>query len=163
MQTICGPKVNGFEPHTSLLVEGCNVESERDTLGCHWQDMLLPHYIQASRVSAWPLAWQCFYKEDPMSIDDTAYSSSIADDLDTVISFLQPGVQEISRKCGPQVAKRLRLLLNKTRHLQRNALKYIALCTEDQYRTTVMEHTFPVSRNIFGCTNEIYGCCRHVC
>ncbi len=119
------PKVNGFEPHASLLVEGCNVESEMVTLGCHWQDMLLPHYIQASRVSAWPLAWHCL--QDPMSIDGTDYSSSIMDDLDAVISLLQPGLQEISRKCGQQAAKRLRLLLNKIRHLQRNAMKYIAL------------------------------------
>ncbi len=51
MQEICGPKVRGFEQHATLLVEGCKIQSEMEKVGCHWQDMLLPHYIQASRAT----------------------------------------------------------------------------------------------------------------
>ncbi len=48
LQQICGPKVQGLEQHATLLVEGCKIQMEMDTTGCHWQDMLLSHYIQAS-------------------------------------------------------------------------------------------------------------------
>ncbi len=51
LQQICGPKVRGLEQSATLMVEGCKIQSELDTVGCHWQDMLLPHYIQASRVT----------------------------------------------------------------------------------------------------------------
>ncbi len=51
LQQIGGPKVRGLEQHATLMVEGCNIQSELDTVGCHWQDMLLPHYIKASRVT----------------------------------------------------------------------------------------------------------------
>ncbi len=46
------------------------------------------------------------------------------DNLDTVISLLQPGVDDISRKCGPAPAKRIISLINKLRYLQRDAAKY---------------------------------------
>ncbi len=125
LQEICGPKVRGFEQHATLLMEGCKIESEMDTIGCDWQDMLLPHYIQASRVTVWPMTVQCL--GNPMSFDASDYNSTIMGDLDNLISLLQPGVEEISRKCGPQPAKRLRLLFNKLRYLQRDALKYTDL------------------------------------
>ncbi len=111
LQETCGSKVRGLEQHKTLLVEGCKIQSEMDTIGCHWQDMLLPHYIQASRVAVWPLIGQCL--RDPMSLDDGHYAtleSVMWYDLDTLISLLQPGVEDISRKCGPQAAIRLRVL-----------------------------------------------------
>ena len=125
LQEICGPKVRGLEHDATLLVEGCKIQSEMDTVGCHWQDMLLPHYIQASRVTVWPTVDQC--SGNLMSLEDVHYGTvnSVMDDLDTVISLLQRGVEEISRKCGSQPAKRLRLLLMKLRYLQPDAWKYM--------------------------------------
>ncbi len=100
LQETCGPKVQGLEQHATLLLEGCKIQSKMDTVGCHWQDMLLPHYIQASRVTVWPTVSQCLY--NPMCLDSGHYSTynSIMNDLDTVVSLLQPGVDKISRKCG---------------------------------------------------------------
>ncbi len=46
------------------------------------------------------------------------------DDLDTLISLLQPGVEEIARKCGSQFGKRITSLLSKLRYLQRDAMEY---------------------------------------
>ncbi len=124
VQDVCGPKVRGLELHATLLVEGCKIESEMDTIGCHWQDMLLPYYIQASRVTVWPMGSQCV--GNPMSLEDIHYSSfnSVMDDLDTVISLLQPGVEEISKKCGSQPAIRLKALFHKLRYVQRDAQIY---------------------------------------
>ncbi len=125
LQQICGPKVRGLEQHATLMVEGCNIQSELDTVGCHWQDMLLPHYIQASRVTVWPLNTQCLI--NPMFLDTGHYPLSFnggMDELDNVISLLQPGVEEISRKCAQRPAKRLRSLLNKLHYLQRDAERY---------------------------------------
>ncbi len=102
-----------------------------ETVGCKWQDMLLPHYIHASRVTVWPIVTQCLV--NPMSIDDADHSSTVMDDLDTVIALLQPGVEEISWKCGPQPAKRLRLLLNKLRFLQRDALEFAYLYMHTEF------------------------------
>ncbi len=114
LQQLCGHKARGLEQHATLLVEGCKIQSELDTVGCHWQDMLLPHYIQASRVTVWPMVFQCL--GDPMYLDDSHYGSysNVVADLDTAISLLQPGVDEISRKCGSQSAKRIRLLLKQS-------------------------------------------------
>ena len=127
LKETCGSKVRGLEQHATLLVEGCKIQSEMDTVGCHWQDMLLPHYIQASRVTMWPITSQCL--NNPMFLDGAQYDSfnSVMSDLDTVISLLQPGVEEISRKCGTQPAKRIRDLLNNIRYLQRDAMKYSLL------------------------------------
>ena len=123
LQEICGPKVRGLEQHATLLAEGCKIQSELDTVGCHWQDMLLRFYINASRVTVWPMADQCLFK--PMNLDDVYYGTvnNVMGELDTVISLLQPGVKEISRKCGSQPAKRLTVLFNKLRYLQRDAMK----------------------------------------
>ncbi len=120
---ICGPKVRGLEQAVTLLVEGCKIQSELDA-GCQWQDMLLPHYIQASRVTVWPIESQCLI--NPLLLEGSQFSSfnSLMDDLDTVISLLQPGVEEISRKCAPKSAELLRLLLKKLRYQQRDGLKY---------------------------------------
>ncbi len=127
LQEICGPKVRGLEQHATLLTEGCKIQSEMDTVGCHWQDMLLEHYIQAGAVTVWPITVQCLV--NPMSLDDPHYTSfnSLIADLDTVISLLQPGVEEISSQCGSQSADRLRILLQKLRYLQRYAMTYSAL------------------------------------
>ncbi len=127
LQETCGHKVQGLEHHATLLVEGCKIESEMDTVGCHWQDMLLPHYLQASRVTVWPMENQCLI--DPIHLEGAHHNGldSLMDNLDTVISLLQPGVEEISKKCGLQPAKRLSLLFDKLRYLQRGALKYADL------------------------------------
>ncbi len=44
-------------------------------------------------------------------------------DLDTVITLLQPGVEEISRKCAAKLGKRLQTVLQQLRYLQYDALK----------------------------------------
>ena len=124
LQETCGSKVRGLKQHATLLVEGCKIQSDMDTVGCHWQDMLLPHYIHASRVTVWPTTSQGL--NNPMFLDGAQYDSfnSVMHDLDTVILLLQPGVEEISRKCSTQRAKRLKDLLNNIRYLQRDAMKY---------------------------------------
>ena len=130
LQRICGPKIRGLEQHATLLVEGCEIQSELDTVGCHWQDMLIPHYIQASRMTVWPMATQCL--QDPINLESPRYSSfnGLMDDLDTVISILQPGVEEISRACGSRPGKRLRSLLNTLHYLQGDAFKYVMQLSE---------------------------------
>ncbi len=121
LQQICGPKVRGFE-HAALLVEGCKIQSEMDTAGCHWQDMLLSHYIRASQVTAWPLTGQGIY--DPMWLENSYYYTSVTKDLDKVVSLLQPGVEEISRICGRHLASRVQVLLGNISYFQYDALKY---------------------------------------
>ncbi len=127
LQEICGHKVRGLQQHATLLVEGCKIQSEMDTAGCHWQDMLLSHYIQASQVTAWPLSGQCL--SNTMSLE--SYTSSVLTkelmDLDKVISLLQPGVEDISRICGRHLATRVQVLLGKIRYLQYDALEYTVL------------------------------------
>ena len=118
---MCGPTVRGFEQHATLLVEGCKIQSDMDTAGCHWQDMLLGRYLQASRVTVWPLVTQGL--TNPLSLESSHDHTRVMDDLDTVISLLQPGVEEISRKCGKQLAKRLQAVLQKIRYQQYDAVK----------------------------------------
>ncbi len=126
LQKICGPKTRGMEQHATLLVEGCYIQSEMDTAECHWQDMLLRHYIHASHVTLWPTGGRCL--EDPMILEDRHLSIlNIMDNMDTVISLLRPAVQEISNKCASEPAKRLGLLLNKLHYLHRDAFKYTYL------------------------------------
>ncbi len=62
-----------------------------------------------------------------MFLENAHYALSfngIMDELDIVISLLQPGVDEIFRKCAPRPAKQLRSLLNKLHYLQRDAERY---------------------------------------
>ncbi len=62
-----------------------------------------------------------------MFLDEAIYSvSGVRKDLDTVISLLQPGVEEIASRCGRQPAAQLDGLLHKIRYLQNDALKLIA-------------------------------------
>ncbi len=80
LRKTCEPKVRGLEQHAPLLVEGCKIQSELDTVGCHWQDMLLPHYPQASRVTVWPIVLQCM--RNPWSLEDAHYNTTMTmDDL----------------------------------------------------------------------------------
>ncbi len=126
LQEQCGHKVLGLEQHATLLMETCKIQTEMDVVDCHWQDMLLEHYIHASEMTVWPLVMQC--SRNPLSLDNAKYlSNGLMDDLDTVITLLQPGILEISKKCGPQPAKRLKLLLRKLRSLQLDAFKYISI------------------------------------
>ncbi len=60
LQDICGPMTRGFANHAMLFVQGCKIQSEMDAVGCHWQDMLLKYYIQASRVTVWPLTRKAY-------------------------------------------------------------------------------------------------------
>ena len=133
LQEICGPTVRGLKQHAALLVEGCEIQSQMDTVGCHWQGILLGYYINASNATVWPTVGQCL--QNPMNLEDSRYSfKTIIDDLDTVISYLQPGVEELSTRCGLQSAKRLRSLLKKLRYLQLDAFKY---------RDSLLKHFFP--------------------
>ncbi len=126
LQQICGSKVRGFKQHATLLVEGCMIQSEMDTAGCHWQDMLLRHYIQASQVTAWPLTFQCTY--NPMRLESIYYSTKrVIKNLDKVIALLQPGVEEISRICGRHLASRVQVILENISYLQYDALQYLIL------------------------------------
>ncbi len=121
LREICGPKVRGFEQHATLWVQGCKIQSDMDAVGCHWQDMLLRYYINASHVTAWPLTTDCL--GNPLYLEDSYYGpiSDIMANLDTVIAFVQQGAKEISRKCGPNIKP----LLNQLRYLQRDViLKY---------------------------------------
>ncbi len=121
LQEICGSKVRGLEQHATLWVQGCKIQSDMDAVGCHWQDMLLRYYIDASHVTTWPLTSHCL--GNPLYLEDSYYGTinDIMANLDTVIAFLQQGAKEISRKCGPNI----RSLLNQLRYLQRDTiLKY---------------------------------------
>ena len=121
LQEMCGDKVRGFAQHATLLVEGCKIQSEMDTAGCHWQDMLLGHYIQASHVTVWPLRGQGLF--DPLFLESLSSTTKVTKDLDMVITLLQPGVEEIATKCGQQPARRLQAVLQQLRNLQHDALK----------------------------------------
>ncbi len=122
LQNMCGSKVRGFKQHATLLVESCNIQSEMDTAGCHWQDMLLGHYIKASRVTIWPLVFQGL--KNPLFLESgQSKPNKVRKDLHTAISFLQLGVDEISKKCGQKPAKRLQSVLHKLQYLQFDALK----------------------------------------
>ncbi len=128
LQKTCGPKVRGLEQHATLLVEGCKIQSQMDLAGCHWQDMLLPHYIQASQVTAWPLAGQCL--QNPLMLETTHHYSNITNDLERVISALQPGVEDISRICGQHLAARVQSVLDRVRYFLYDAYKYILLLSQ---------------------------------
>ncbi len=128
LQEICGPKVRGLEQHATLLVEGCTIQSEMDLAGCHWQDMLLPHYIQASQVTAWPIHAQCL--QSPMWLETSYHYTNITTDLERVISLLQPGVEDISKICGKRLATRVQSVLDKVRYFLYDAYKYNVLLSE---------------------------------
>ncbi len=123
LQEICGPKVLGMEQHATLLVEGCKIQTEMDAVGCHWQDMLVERYIQASRVTMWPIVSHCLHA--PLFLEDSHCTfNGLMDDMDIVISLLQLGVEEIFRKCDSLPVERIRRLLKKLIHVQRDAFKY---------------------------------------
>ncbi len=106
-------------------MEGCKIQSDMDIDGCHYQDMLLSHYILASQVTAWPLAGQCTY--NLMYLENSYYNTSMIKDLDMVLSLLQPGDKEISRICGQHDARRVQDLLLKVRNLLYDTLQYVSI------------------------------------
>ncbi len=128
LQKICGSKVRGFAHHAALFVEVCKIQSEMDAAGCPWQDMLLRHYLQASRVTAWPMNNQCAH--NPLALEK---SINFSTDIDTLIPLLEPAVKEISSKCGSP-AKRLARLLEKLRYLQYHAWEYNRFISRELYR-----------------------------
>ena len=124
LRETCGPKTKGLAQHAILLVDGYKIQSELETAGCHWQDMLLPHYLQASRETVWPEASQCL--RDPMYLESWHYSNfnAVMRDLDKAISLLHSGVEEILKKCDSRPARLLKSLLVKVHYLQRDAFEY---------------------------------------
>ncbi len=119
-QETCGSTMQWFGLQATLLVEGCKLQALMDDIGCHWQDMLIQHYIEASRRTVWPIVYQAL--NNPMFLDYVIYSASgVRKDLEAVISILQPGVEEIASRCGRQPAAQLGRLLNKIRYLQNDA------------------------------------------
>ncbi len=125
LQETCGSRVRWVALHATLLVEGCKLQTLMDDIGCHWQDMLINHYIEASRRTVWPTETQAL--GNPMYLDKAYYSvSGVRKDLETVISLLKPGVEEIASRCGRQPAAQLDGLLHKIRYLQNDALKMVA-------------------------------------
>ncbi len=133
LREICGSAVRGFAQHATLVVESCKIQSEMDTAGCHWQDILLEHYINASRVTVWPLSIQGLH--NPLFLDPPHTTTRVMHDLDMLITLLQPGVEEISRKCGQQPDKRLHAVLQQIRYLQYDALKVTHVLSDMVQRT----------------------------
>ncbi len=131
LREICGTEVRKFALHATLLVMGCQIQTDLDTAGCPWQGMLLGHYMNASQATVWPLAIQGLY--NPLTLDGINYRSNVSQDLETVISLLRPGVDEIARECGHHAARRLYVLLRTLPYLQSDAMKYELL----------MERTWP--------------------
>ncbi len=123
LQEICGGKVKGFALQSLLMVKGCNIQESMYKIGCEWQDMLLPHYLLAGQATLWPLVVQAW--DNPMFLDSGVYSfTRVINELDKAISLLQPGVQEISRKCGSEVGKRLSVFFKNVQRTQRDALSF---------------------------------------
>ncbi len=122
LQETCGPYLQGLEHHATLLVDGCQLQSDMDIVRCPWQEILLPYYIQASKLTAWPLSVQCLH--NPMWLDKEYYNRTVTKNLGTVISFLQPGVKEISRRCGQDLGNRLQFVLDKLGYFQYDAWRY---------------------------------------
>ncbi len=122
LQETCGSRVRGLALYATLLIEGCKIQNLMDNIGCHWQDMLIWHYMEASRRTAWPFVSQASH--NPMWLDKSVYNvKTVQKDLGKVISLLQPGVDEIASKCGREPAVGLRRLLHKISYLQNDALK----------------------------------------
>ncbi len=113
--------VRGFKQDATLLVKGCNIQSEMDAAGCHWQDMLLGHYIKASRVTVWPSPGQGL--GNPLFLEPLHSITRVMHDLDYAITLLQPGVEEISQKCGQKPANQLKDVLHQLRYLQLDTLE----------------------------------------
>ncbi len=138
LQETCGTMVRGLAQYATLFIEGCRLQSDMDTAGCHWQDMLLRYYIQAGSVTAWPLTIQGI--PNPMNIESGHYKPSVTKDLKRVISILQPGIDEISRKCGRQPANRLQTVFAKLSYQQYDAFRYTALM-HDKLRSIEHENS----------------------
>ncbi len=126
LQDMCGSRTRGFALRAKLLVEGCEIQALMDRAGCHWQDMLIGHYVRAGQVTQWPMDTQGL--NNPMLLDRSLYdTSTLFEDLKKVISLLQPGVKEIGRKCGDEPATKLARLLHEIPYLQYDAIKYFNL------------------------------------
>ena len=130
LQETCGPKVRGLEQHATLWVQGCKIQSDTehadiDAVECHWQDMLLRYYINASHVTTWPRTTDCL--GNPLFLE-VSYYGTINDtitNLSKVIALLQQGADEISSKCRRKYGSDIRSLLNHILYLQRDSvLKY---------------------------------------
>ncbi len=138
LQGNCGPTLQGLEHHAMLLVEGCRIQSDMDIAGCPWQDILLPHYIQANKVTTWPLGAQGL--NNPMWLEKGYYNRNItkdiANDLERGSSLLQPGLkEEFSRLCGQIIGTDLESALNKLGYFQYDAWKWLKRWAEAQYPT----------------------------
>ncbi len=125
-QQKCGSNATGFELQSTLMVEGCKIQSEMDTALCKWQDVLLEYYIQAGRETIWPLVTQAW--NNPMFLDSGVQSyGDIVDGLNDVIRLLQQSIPKISRKCGQKSSSavhRLGVLLDKIKYSLFEALQF---------------------------------------
>ncbi len=125
LQETCGPRVRGFALQATLLIEGCEIQTLMDSIGCPWQDMLIWHYMEASRKTAWPFVFQGLYA--PLHLDNQPDNvKNVLNDMGKVIALLQPGVDEIKDKCGSEPAAHLWRLLNKIRYLQKDAFCFFS-------------------------------------
>ncbi len=137
LQQVCGPRVRGLEQHATLLLEGCQIQTLMHRSECNWQEMLMPHYIKASDVTRWPLTMQGL--KNPIFMDHGVVHEDLAMAMDTVISLLQPGVEEISRRCGTEPAGRLQSVLGQLRYIQHDAMKYYLSLGDNEAPATGQE------------------------
>ncbi len=120
----CGPLARGYSQHATLLIEGCKIQETMTRVDCHWQDMLFGYYINASRVTIWPMTNQAL--RNPVFLESVHSNGKGAlKDLETVLSSLTPGIKEIAAICGSQPAMQLWSFLQKLRYMQADALKFM--------------------------------------
>ena len=119
---ICGSETRGFTQHATLLVETCNIQAVMDRVGCHWQDTLIEPYMQAARLTVWPMNTQGLH--NPLYLENSRYNRTSVNQLDRMISLLGAGVREISLKCGTRAAEQLWSLLQKLRYVQGDAVMF---------------------------------------
>ena len=123
LQQMCGYRVRFFALYATLRVDCCKIQTLMDDIGCPWQDMLIRHYLEASRKTVWPLLFQA--SGNPLFLESQVYTNSVRMDLEAVITFLQSGVEEIASRCGREPATQLGRLLHKIRYLQNDSLKVL--------------------------------------
>ncbi len=123
LKQICGSRVVGFEQHAKILVGGCSIQTLMDRTGCKWQDMLLGYYVEAGRCTLWPLTSQG--AKNPLLLERRICNRTTAImDLEKVISFLRPGVAEISARYGQGPATQLWSLLQSLKDARFDAEDY---------------------------------------
>ena len=119
-QQICGRQAIPYATHADLMVGGCEIQEKMDRIGCHWQDMLIGHYIEAMRQTSWKI-------NNPMCLQDLRQSlngTRQIRDLIQLISFILPGVEEIRERCGAEPAAEIRSFIQRLNYTQLDTAKY---------------------------------------